>query len=104
MVDAGRQLRFTHERIGDAGPADPGREAWARGILLARDIPLSDVIRELGRYRHGHLSVDPAVADLRVYGGFPLHDIDQTLALLADVLPIRISHPLPWWTSIGARR
>lgn len=103
VVDAGRQLRFTHDRIGNSASADPAREAWTRGILLARDIALADVIRELGRHRRGHLSLDPAVADLRVYGGFPLHDTDQTLALLADVLPIRIRHPLPWWTSIDAR-
>lgn len=103
IVEAGRQRRFSRDGLGGEGLADPAREAWTRGILLARDIPLADVVRELGRYRHGHLSLDPAVADLRVYGGFPLRDTDRALALLADVLPIRIRRPLPWWTSIDAR-
>lgn len=103
VVPAGRQVRVHHDGVSDDMPADPAREAWTRGILLARDIPLSDVVAELGRYRLGHLSLDPAVAGLRVYGGFPLQDGDQALALLAQVLPIRVRHPMPWWTSIDAR-
>ncbi|VFR47156.1 Fe2+-dicitrate sensor, membrane component [plant metagenome] len=103
VVEAGHQLRFTASQIGATEPADPAREAWHRGILLARDIPLSDVVETLSLHWHGHLSLSPAVADLRVVGGFPLHDLDRTLALLGDVVPIQTRRPFPWWVSIEAK-
>jgi transmembrane sensor len=104
VIEAGRQTRFTASRIASEAAADPAREAWTRGLLLARDLTLEEVVAELGRYRLGHLSLDPAVAGLRVYGGFPLQDTDHALALLANALPIEIRRPLPWWLSIGPRR
>ncbi|MGS1010978.1 FecR domain-containing protein [Achromobacter anxifer] len=103
VVGAGRQTRFSGSAIASEAPADPAREAWTRGILLARDISLDELLAELGRYRLGHLSLDPAVAGLRVSGGFPLRDTDHALALLANALPIEIRRPLPWWVSIGPR-
>ncbi|WP_396956508.1 hypothetical protein [Nitrosomonas sp.] len=38
-----------------------------------------------------------------VFGSFPLHDSDQTLAMLESVLPIRIQRTLPWRISIEPR-
>jgi transmembrane sensor len=100
VVPVGRQVRFTSSSLGPPGPADPAREAWTRGMLVARNIPLSGVVRELRRYHHGHLGLAPEVADLPVFGGYPVHDPDQTLAMLEAVLPIRVRRPLPWWVSI----
>ena len=62
------------------------------------------VIRELRRYRRGHLGVADEVAGLTVYGNFPVHDTDRVLRMLASALPIRIEQPLPWWTRVEARR
>lgn len=102
-VTAGQQARFTAERLETPAPADPAREAWSRGILLAQDIPLGEVIAELSRYRHGHIAVAPDVAQLPVLGSYPLNDVDGALAMLQQALPIQIRRPLPWWTSIEAR-
>ena len=102
-VTAGRQARFTAEHLEAPAPADPAREVWSRGILLAQDIPLGEVIAELSRYRHGHIAVAPDVARLPVLGSYPLDDVDGALAMLQQALPIQIRHPLPWWTSIEAR-
>lgn len=102
-VTAGRQTRFTAEHLEAPTPADPAREAWSRGILLAQDIPLGEVIAELSRYRHGHIAVAPDVAQLPVLGSYPLDDIDGALAMLQQALPIHIRRPLPWWISIEAR-
>ena len=62
------------------------------------------MIRELRRYRRGHLGVADEVAGLTVYGNFPVHDTDRVLRMLASALPIRIEQPLPWWTRVEARR
>lgn len=103
IVAAGRQRRFTDSWVGEEGTASAAAEGWINGVLLAEDIPLADLIAELQRYRHGHVSVAPAVASLRVIGGFPLRDPDKTLAMLEDTLPVRVRHTLPWWTVIEAR-
>ena len=100
IVGSGRQVRFNASRIGELAAAEPGREAWARGVLLAEDIPLADVVRELNRYQHGHLSLAPELATLRVVGGYPLQDPDKVLSMLAEVLPIQVRRILPWWLSI----
>ena len=102
VLQAGQQTRFTPDAVADIQPADAARAAWSRGVLVAQDIPLRQVVAELRRYRHGHLGIAPAVADLRVFGNFPLGDTDDTLDMLAAALPVRISRTLPWWVSIEA--
>lgn len=100
VIRAGEQTRFTETALEPVQPADPAREAWTRGLLVARDIPLSEVVDELRRHYHGHLGLSPEVAGLRVSGGYPVSDPDRTLAMLQSVLPIRVRRTLPWWVSI----
>lgn len=64
--------------------------AWQRGMLIAEDMPLNEFLAELGRYHHGELQCDPAVAQLRISGAFPLSDTGQLLVALAETLPVRI--------------
>ena len=103
VLRSGQQVHFNASEISAAAPADPAREAWHRGILLANGIPLSEVVSELRRYRSGHLALAPNIADLPVLGSFPLNDTDRALAMLCSVLPIQTRQTLPWWTSIEAR-
>jgi transmembrane sensor len=103
VVDAGQQLTFTRDAIGPTTPADRARQAWARGILLADNIPLQDLVGELARYRRGYLGCAPEVADLRVMGTFPLNDTDRVLAMLENALPVQVRRTLPWWASVEAR-
>lgn len=103
VVAAGQQVRFTADRWDDTTVADPAREAWSRGILLAQDMPLAQVVAELGRYRRGHITVAPEVAGLTVLGSYPLDDFNGTLTMLQKALPIQVRQPLPWWTTIEAR-
>ena len=99
-INAGEQVTFTATGIAVVEAADPAREAWTRGVLLARDITLGEFVGELARYQFGYLGVAPEVANLRVVGGYPLRDPGKALAMLAEVLPIRIHRPLPGWTTI----
>ncbi len=103
IVSAGNQLRFNARYLDAPAPVDPARQAWARGILLAQDIPLGQVAAELARYQHGHIAVAPEVANLTILGSYPLDDVDGTLDMLQKTLPIQVRRPLPWWTTIEAR-
>lgn len=73
---------------------------WSRGLLLAIDQPLAEVLAELARYRPGLLRWDPAVAPLRVSGSLTLSDTDAGLRLLARTLPIRIVHRTRYWVTV----
>lgn len=101
VIEAGSQTSFNYDTIAFPQAADAAREAWSRGVLLAENITLQEVVAELNRYHRGHIGVAPAVANLRVLGGYPLHDADQTLNMLAQVLPLRIHRTLPWWTTVS---
>jgi transmembrane sensor len=103
VVPAGKQVRFTSTALSATTAADPAREAWTRGLLVAYHIPLASVVQELRRYHRGHLSLSPEAAGLSVLGGYPVNDPDQTLTMLESVLPIRVRRTLPWWVSIDAR-
>ena len=98
-----RERQFTADAIDAPERADPAREAWSRGVILADDVALGALIAELDRYQHGHIGVDPAVAGIRVVGRFPADDPDRMLAMLERDLPIRVRRTLPWWVSIEAR-
>lgn len=104
VVSAGQQLVFDSEQSQPDSQVDPARRAWSRGMLVAVDITLREVVQELSRYRFGHLAVAPEVADLKVFGNLPLQDVDKALSILASSLPISIEHTLPWWTTVKAKR
>ncbi|MGE8656178.1 MAG: FecR domain-containing protein [Achromobacter sp.] len=102
-VQAGQAARFDARQITALAGADPMRNAWTRGVVLADDLPLGELLAELGRYRAGHIRVAPEVAGLRVMGVFPADDPERALAMLEQTLPIRVRRSLPWWITVQAR-
>ncbi|WP_447588015.1 FecR domain-containing protein [Aquipseudomonas campi] len=92
-------LSTTSATQGQTSPADS--TAWRAGLLVARDMPLSQVLAELGRYRHGHLGCDPQVAGRSISGNFTLNDTDATLAFLAEAHGLRLHYLTRYWVRIG---
>ncbi|MFD4837120.1 FecR family protein [Achromobacter sp. NPDC058515] len=103
IVQADRQARFTADALDAPMPADPAREAWTRGVLVADDMPLAEVVEELRRYHFGHLGIAPELERLRVFGSYPIDDTGRALDMLASVLPIRVRRTLPWWLALEPR-
>lgn len=103
VLQAGQQAHLDSAAVGAPQPARAARDAWTRGVLLAEDITLGELVAELGRYRQGRLAVAPEVAQLRVLGAYPLRNTDQALAMLETALPVRVRRTLPWWVSVEPR-
>ncbi|MET0335033.1 MAG: FecR domain-containing protein [Rhizobacter sp.] len=103
VIAAGSQARFTADTIATPSAADPAREAWSRGVLLADELPLRDLIAELARYKAGHLGVSPEIGHLRVMGAYPLRDPERALSMIEEALPVRVKRTLPWWVTVEAR-
>jgi len=102
-VDAGMRLRGGPHGVGAPMTVSARDHSWTRGILQVEEAPLAQVVVELARYRRGYLGCADDVAGVRVTGTFPLHDTDRALRLLSEGLPLRISQPLPWWTTLQKR-
>jgi transmembrane sensor len=99
-VDAGQQVNFRRDAIEPLQRANPQADAWTRDMLVVNDWRLSEFIRELQRYRPGHLGCDPAVSALRISGAFHLASTDTILENLTSTLPVRIRRFSRFWTSV----
>lgn len=107
-----RRLAAGHQWVFDAhggGPvsqpdaADGAAGAWVDGLLVARDMPLAELVGELARYRRGWLRCDEAVAGLRISGVFPIDDLERVLAAIQRTLPVRIRRIGSWVVSLERR-
>ncbi|MEF9676993.1 FecR domain-containing protein [Pectobacterium aroidearum] len=102
-VNAGYHLRFNADGQGNILPNQQNDADWSHGRLQADNMPLGEVVAQLSRYRHGYLACQPAIADLRVMGTFPLTDTDMALNMLEQAFPVRIHRRFPWWVTVEPR-
>lgn len=102
-LEAGEQLRLTASALSRPQPNDPSVGAWAQGSLIVIDRPLSEVLDELTRYRHGWLRCDPQIAGLKVSGAFPLDDTDRALAALENAFSIQVVRRTRYWVTVHPR-
>ncbi|WP_371820085.1 FecR family protein [Verticiella alkaliphila] len=100
IVAAGQQAWFSSEAVMPSTPAEAARDAWTRGVVIADNLPLADMARELSRYYGGHISVSAEVASLRVFGSYPAQDPVRALHMLASVMPIQVRRWLPGWLHV----
>ncbi|MFG0416454.1 DUF4880 domain-containing protein [Ectopseudomonas khazarica] len=100
QLQAGDGLAVSATRMSalGAGALDPF--AWARGLLVVRDIRLADFLAEAGRYRRGWLGCDPAVADLRLSGVFRLAEPELMLRNITHLLPVALVERTRWWVRV----
>lgn len=88
VVHAGQRNTFTADSIAQITETSAADIAWTRGMLMADNMRLADFIAELTRYREGFMQCDPAVADIRVSGAFPIADTNRALDMLASTYPV----------------
>jgi transmembrane sensor len=66
--------------------------AWRQGQTVFDNTPLSEAIERFAAYHARTITVDPAVAELRLVGRFSLEDLDGLLESVESVLPVRVLH------------
>ncbi len=99
-LQAGQQVDIGSDGVGVPQAADAASAAWAQGSLVVNDWTLQEVVAELARYRRGRLACDPAVANLKVSGAFPIHDTDRALSVIARSFPVRVASLTRYWVSL----
>lgn len=101
-IDAGQGATFSGREVQAISPVSQNEAAWARGILVADNMPLEELVAELGRYRTGLLRCDAEVAGLRVNGVFSLRDTDRALHNLSLALPVEAVSRTKYWVTVRA--
>lgn len=102
-LNAGERQSFKLSRFDAQESFDVTAVSWDKGMLLANNMRLDQLLDELSRYRPGVLRCHPDVAALRVSGAFSLRDTDASLRLLSDTLPLNISRMTRYWLSVEPR-
>ncbi len=103
VLQAGEQISFTRRTIGTPQMIDTHAASWTTGMLVVEEMPLTDFVAELARYRPGYLSCDPALSYLKVSGIYPLEDTERVLDMLLHIHPIEIYSLTRYWVAIRAR-
>jgi transmembrane sensor len=76
--------------------------AWLKGGVMFDNVPLSEVIAEIARYRRGSVIIkNEALKTQRVSGRFDITDTNKALNSLQQTLPIRVYQVTPWLVVIG---
>ena len=103
ILHEGQQMLIRSDGLGPVMAVNLGADAWTRGMLVVDNARLEDLVREIGRYRPGHLGVAPEAADLRITGSFPLRNTDLALNALLPTLPVQIEQHTQWWVTVAAK-
>ncbi len=99
-LDHGQQLDFTTDSLGAVQPADPHAGSWLQGSLMVVDMPLRELLAELGRYRKGVLTCSDDIAGLKISGAFPVDDTDRALAAITRAFPVRERRLTRYWVRL----
>lgn len=100
MVSAGERVTFTQARIGQVHKVKESKavDAWRNGYLLARDMPLGEVVERLAGYqgRRAWL-MDEQTAQRRINGDFDLDHAAQSLHNLAAAQQLSVYNLFGHW-------
>jgi transmembrane sensor len=104
VLRSGQQVSLQATGVGPISPFDVLAPGWREGVLMAKNQPLGDFLRELSTYRPGVLRWEPELEVLRVTGSFRLEDTDRVLALLAASLPLEVHSRTRYWVTLLPRK
>ncbi len=102
-LEAGQQLRFGGTGLEAVLAMPAHQDSWLRGMLVAADWPLQQLVQELARYRRGRLACDASVAQRPVTGTYRLDDIDAVLESLCASHGLQVSYFTRYWATVSAR-
>ena len=76
-------------------------DAWTEHMLVVTDMPLTDFINEVSRYRPGFLRCHASLAKHRISGAFNTQDTEQILRALEKSFPLKINRFSRYWVNVS---
>jgi transmembrane sensor len=92
ILHARQQLKATAQGFQAATSADIAQNtAWLRGELIAQDLTLAELVKEIERYHDIHILIaDSNIATLTISGVFALKELDPILQALQLSLNLEV--------------
>ena len=92
VVEAGRQLRYRGQHVRSIDSiAVSDLPQWRQGIISFDGTTLSEVVREINRYRPGRLIVlGESLQSLPVSGRFRVGDLDKAIAQISQLFRLDV--------------
>ncbi|QWA31397.1 FecR family protein [Pseudomonas sp. RC3H12] len=102
IAQAGETWQLTRDSVWRLSGSAQDAQAWRDGLLIARAMPLAELLGELGRYRPGYLGCDPEIARRSISGNFNLDDTDATLRFIAQAHGLHLHGMTRYWVRLSA--
>lgn len=104
-VEQGFQVNYDAQGLGPIAKANlDAVEAWRQDLLIFKELPLAQVLIELGRYRRGRIVLlDRRLGAMPVTGVFDTRQADAALQTIAEALPIRLAYVTDYVVFVHAR-
>ncbi|HEV7306074.1 FecR family protein [Ensifer sp.] len=104
-IGTGDMVRYGASGLSAPMPADiEAIQAWRRDRLVYRDVQLSEIIKDLKRYKRGRIEIAGAnLAQERLTAVFDARDPDEVIAKIADGLGLRV-YTIPGVLTVLARQ
>lgn len=100
VIPSGNGVTFSMTKISLPFAIDFSSEAWTQHRLAVANMPLTQFVNELSRYRTGYLRISPDLHSLTVTGIFSLDDTDRVLQQLTEILPVSVHYFSPYWVTV----
>ncbi len=97
-----QKINFTANKTDSLTATNLNDISWLTRKLVVQDMPLTEFVAELSRYRKGVLRIAPELSHLAVTGVFSLKNTDLILQQLQASLPIKVKHLTRYWVNISA--
>lgn len=89
-IRGGQQVMYNDRQISGIAAVDADVvTAWQRGLLIFRDVPLTDVVEEVNRYRPGRIILaNSNLGSRRVVANFQTDRIDDVIVFISKVMNV----------------
>lgn len=89
-VHAGEQICFDEQHFSTVQKLDPNVLAWKNQMVMAFEMPLEQLLKEVGRYQHQYVDIDPDLKSLKVSGSYPVNDFSTLKTALELSYPVKV--------------
>jgi transmembrane sensor len=99
-LSAGKGVFFTENTWSKTNSVSEAQAAWTHGMIVVSNMALDKFLLELNRYRYGVIQCDPAIAQLKISGTYPINEADKVLQTLTYALPIKLQRYTQYWVRV----
>lgn len=97
--------RFADGRVTALTPAELAAAlAWRDGLVVFKDTPLHEALAYFARYHGRSLAASPDAAQLRLTARVNVDNLDEFLASLEQLLPVRVTRDLHGNVQVSLRK